>query len=115
MRLPPRGARWLVDDRLLPRGWSAAHPEARRTTPAGLEGDTNFVGGSDRIHYQVPAPGAGALEIELLFLYQTVGSRWVAELFEWETPEVETFRREWLAKDRRPEVLARAKHRVPGR
>jgi hypothetical protein len=110
-----RGTRWLVDDRLLPRGWSAEHPEANRTAPSGVDGDSNFVGGRDRVRYEVAAPGEGALEIEVLLLYQSVGARWVAELFEWETPEVEAFRREWEEESRRPEVLARTRARVPAR
>lgn len=104
-----RGARWFVDDRLLPAGWSADHPEAGRTSPVALDGDSNFQGGSDRVRFELELEGAsGPLTVEAALLYQPLSARWAAELLQVETPEVERFARMYGAADRTPEVLAEA-------
>jgi hypothetical protein len=41
-----RGASYVKDNRLLPEGYSATHPDAKTTAPAGTSGDKDFVGGS---------------------------------------------------------------------
>jgi len=101
-----RGATWLVDDRLLPRGWSREHPDGARTAPVGVEGDDDFGAGGDRVRYEVDAVPAGAFTIEAELLYQPLGARWAAELLRGETPEIETFRRMYEEAERSAEVLA---------
>lgn len=64
-----RGARWWKDDRLLPVGWSTDHPDAAMTAPVGVEGDANFVPGSDEVTYILPT---GTVRAEARLLYQTV-------------------------------------------
>ena len=107
-----RGASYLKDNRLLPRGWRADHPEAQRTRPVGVEGDTDFRAGSDRVHYRIQLPEAladGDLQVEVALLYQPLGARWAAELFIYETPEVARFRGYYEAADRTPEIIASAR------
>jgi hypothetical protein len=106
-----RGAAWLVDDRLLPRGWSPDHPEAAHTAPVGVEGDDDFRAGEDRVRYELDTVPDGALSIEAALLYQPLGARWAAELLRWETPEVETLRRLLEETEPAPEVLATAHRR----
>ncbi|MCA9609968.1 MAG: hypothetical protein KC619_30435 [Myxococcales bacterium] len=66
-----RAARYSVDDRILPSGWSASHADAARTSPVGTDGDEDFVAGSDTVTYRIPlASGATRARVELLF--QTV-------------------------------------------
>jgi len=106
-----RGASYLKDDRLLPKGWSADHKEARRTWPAGTEGDKDFVGGSDRVHFAIDLTGKnaeGPLQVEATLMYQALGGRWAAELFQYDTPEIKRFARYFAAADRSPEVIATA-------
>lgn len=109
-----RGASWLHDDRLLPRGWSAEDPEAERTAPVGVPGDANFVGGSDRVRYELALDATGALSVEVTLLYQTFSARWASELFVWPTPEVEAFRRMYEASEQGPEVLASTRVELEG-
>ena len=101
-----RGVRWLVDDRILPRGWRAEHAEGPATAPVGTADDPNFVAGSDEVRYRVEAPSAGALSIEVELVHQPLSARWASELFEHDTPEVRRFQRLFEASERAPEVLA---------
>lgn len=106
-----RGASYLKDDRLLPKGWRVDHPEAGRTWPEGTEGDQDFVGGGDRVHFAIDLTGKhveGPLRVEAKLLYQALGGRWAAELFQYDTPEVKRFARYFAEADRSPEVVATA-------
>jgi len=103
-----QGAGWYIDDRILPSGWDPEHPDAEVTRPAGVTGDDNFQPGKDSVRYSFPATSAEGLTIEARLLYQSVSTRWVAEVARFETPEVAKFLAMWEAADREPEVLARA-------
>jgi len=105
-----RGASWYVDDRLLPKGWSADHPDAHRTAPVGVGGDDDFGPGEDRVSFVVELEGEVA-SIEANLLYQSLSARWAAEILRWDTPEVETFRRLYERAVLEPEVLATARWR----
>ncbi len=87
-----RAHHYLKDDRLLPRGWRSDHAEAARTAPAGLNGDTDFTGGGDRVEI-VFAEGSGPYRVEAKLWYQTISPRFAAELFEIEAPEIRAFER----------------------
>ncbi len=92
----------LKDNRLPPRGWVVgAQPEL---DAIALGEDPDF-GPTETVVYTLPA---GAVTVEVRLLYQSVSPRWIAELFEFDTPEVATFRRFYEAADPRPEVLAEA-------
>ena len=103
-----RGASWLVDDRLLPRGWSADYPGAERTAPIGVDGDKSFRAGEDIVNYALDVRGDGPLRIEAALLYQPLGARWAAEILKWRTPEIDKFRTMYEQADRSPEVLAQS-------
>ena len=104
-----RGHEWLRDNRLLPRGWHPDHADAARTAPVGTTEDPDFVGGGDHVHYRLPLVPESVSSIEVALLYQTLSPRWAAQIFEWNTPEIELFRQLWDAADRSPEVLATAR------
>ncbi len=106
-----RGVEWLVDDRLLPSGWSPDHPDAARTAPVGVDGDDDFTGGSDRVRFEVEVAAEGPMSIEAALLFQPLSARWAEELFRWEDPAIERFRRMHDAADKAPEVLASARGR----
>lgn len=64
-------AGYVVDNRILPRGWSPGHEDAAMTSPVGTDGDDDFVAGSDGVTVRIPrASGAVRVRVELLF--QTV-------------------------------------------
>jgi hypothetical protein len=102
-----RGARYFKDNRLLPTGWRAEHPDAAATVPVGVDGDADFRDGQDLVVYEVPIESARRVEIRAALLYQSIGVRHVNEVFSFDTPEVTTFKSMYLAADRRPETLAR--------
>ena len=103
-----RGASYLVDDRLLPRGWRDDGPDAERTAPAGFE-DDDFLGGSDVVTYSVelPAVAAGGLVIELELLHQSLSARWAAEILASEGPAIRRFEALYAAGNPRPNSLGR--------
>ena len=104
-----RGEGWWKDDRLLPRGWSATHPDGPATAAVGLGTDASFGPGTDVVTYEVQAPAAaGPYSVEATLLYQPYSARFAAELFAWRTPEVTALRDYWDAADRTPETLAAA-------
>lgn len=110
-----RAARYLKDDRLLPRGWSAEHPDAVHTAPVGLDApgsgaDEDFTGGQDQVLLDLPLPAgtSGPLTLEVDVLYQPLSSRWAAELFTVDAPEVARFRGYWEQADRTPVSVASA-------
>jgi len=102
-----RGAAWLVDDRILPKGWSAEHAEAERTAPVGVEGDANFRAGGDSVRYELELDSTEAVFIEAALYYQPLGARWAAEILRFETPEIDRFRKLYEQAELAPEVLAR--------
>jgi len=97
------------DNRLLPRGWDAARGAADGIAPVGVEGDGDHAGGVDLVRYIVPlTEGQDAFVVEVELLFQTLGSRFAAEFFRSEAPEVARFRRMFEGADRGPVVVARA-------
>lgn len=100
-------AHYVKDNRLLPAGWRADHPDAQHTAPVGVDGDPDFAAGGDVVHYRLPMPSAPA-EVSLSLLYQPIDPRHVAELALVPTEDVAVFLTMWRSADRTPEVLATA-------
>lgn len=99
----------LEDDRLLPRGWSAGHADAKATSPVGVEDDPDFGAGGDAVELDLPVgEAAGPLTLEAALLYQVLGARWADELFAVDAPEVARLKRMWEAADRAPVTVASA-------
>lgn len=110
-----RGDGWFVDDRILPRGWRADHPDAEHTGPAGTGGDPDFElgegaasDGKDRVRYEFPVPAGEELTVQVRLAYQSASPRYVVEALGYETPQIERFLRMYEAADRSPEILAAA-------
>ena len=102
-----RGAKYLKDNRILPKGWKPNHPDAPLTRPIGIGSDANFVGGQDEVSFKLSAPSAsGPYKIEVSLLYQTLGNRFAEELFQVQTPEVAAFKSYWSKASRVPVIVA---------
>lgn len=109
-----RAGSYAKDDRLLPAGWRADHPDAEPTRPRGVEGDPDFAAASDTVIYEVPLGEAQApFTVEATVLYQTLGARYAAELLRHDTPEVRELRGYYQRADKRPELVAETTVRVP--
>lgn len=82
--------RYLKDNRLLPRGFDkdTAPADVAVYGEAGQDGD--FMGGGDRVAYDVPATGAG-LSVAVELRYQPIGFRWAKTLAGYRAPESDRF------------------------
>lgn len=102
--------RFAKDNRILPRGFSLAAPEAELATARGVEADTDFSAGSDTVALALP-PGAARVRVALL--YQAIAP----ETLESYRPEDGREARRFLAVTKvspEPEVLTRAEWAAPG-
>ena len=105
-----RGAQYKKDNRLLPAGWRDDHPDAATIAPVGLGEDTDFVGGADTVVYHFRAPREkGPYTFEADWFYQPLGARYVTEVLQFDTPEVERFRKAYAAIDHTPARIATAR------
>jgi len=101
-----QGARYLKDNRLLPKGWKSDAPEAEEIAAVGVEGDPNFTGGGDQTRYTIAAPAAaGPYTITAELCYQTLSARFAAELFAVDATEVRAFERMLKTADRTPVII----------
>jgi hypothetical protein len=75
------GARYLKDNRLLPRGFDKGRAEADIAVHGSAASDPDFTGGGDRVRYSIPvAAGDGPFEVDAELLYQPIGHRWAQNL-----------------------------------
>lgn len=86
------GARYLKDNRLLPRGFDKATAPQDVAVQGGAALDADFAGGGDRIRYVIDAgrsagPWTATVELE----YQPIGFRWVENLKAYDAPEPKRF------------------------
>jgi hypothetical protein len=62
-------ARMVKDDRILPAGYAPAGSDAARTRAIGVDGDADFVAGSDTVTVEL---AAAASEVDVELLYQAI-------------------------------------------
>ncbi|MEZ4461022.1 MAG: multiheme c-type cytochrome [bacterium] len=100
-----RAHQYLKDNRLLPKGWRADHEDIGDTQSVGVDGDPTFVGGGDTTLVDAVFEGTPtSIEVELL--YQSLGNRWLRDLFDVPTADVQAFKQMWERIDRRPAVVS---------
>ena len=99
------------DNRLLPQGWRSDHAHAEATRPIGVDDDADFQAGRDTTHYALPL-GSGRYAVEVRLLFQSLSSRYVAELLEHDTPEVKAFAGLYSKADRSPITISTAKMQI---
>lgn len=66
-----RATGYAKDNRILPAGFSDAHPSIAMTKPIGVTGDASFAPGSDHVTYRVAAP-SGPLTVSAELYFQSV-------------------------------------------
>ena len=96
------------DNRILPAGWRAAHPDAARTRAIGVEGDRDFAPGRDTVAIRLPA---AARTVRAQLLYQAIPPETIESYDPRSGPEAARFR-EITRVPPAPEVLARAEHKL---
>jgi hypothetical protein len=109
-----RGEGWVKDNRLLPPGFDRAGARDAEIDAVGVDGDADFIGGGDAVHYVVDVTGAARpVTVGVELVYQPLSARWAAELFASGTPEALGFRVMYEAAERGPELVARTETSVP--
>ena len=68
------------DNRLLPEGWDVDGPHTEDTKAVGVDGDPDFTGGSDLVHFEIPCGAEGPVRVIVWLLYQPVPPHWVQAL-----------------------------------
>lgn len=102
-----RGASFIKDNRILPKGWRSDHPDATATMPQGIAQDGDFSSGQDRVRYRIPLPTSERARIEVALYYQPISPRHAAELFLNPTEDVRRFQTMYEAADHRPALIDR--------
>ncbi len=87
-----RGARYVKDNRLLPRGFDKTTASDDIAVRGRADADPDFLAGGDRVRYVVDSPdAAGSLMIEAELRYQPIGYRWAQNLGEYDAVETKRF------------------------
>jgi hypothetical protein len=105
----------LKDNRLVPVGFSSSHYTYDTVLVAGLAlEDLNFNAlggvegsGTDEIRYHVSTNGYnGLLNVSAKVFYQSVPRKWLDEMFEYNSPEIDLFRDLFEEADHTPVLIA---------
>jgi hypothetical protein len=75
-----RGAQYLKDNRLLPRGFDKATAPRDVAVAGDASADTSFAGGGDVVRYRIPV-GAGALSVTVALRYQAMAHGFLQDLY----------------------------------
>lgn len=85
-------ARFVKDNRLLPRGFVKATAEEDIAVRGRAGTDDDFTGGSDRVQYRIDVEGAsGPFEVRAELWYQPIAYRWAQNLDGYDTHETNRF------------------------
>lgn len=102
-----RGASYVKDNRLLPRGFAVATAPADIAVYGRAVGDGDFTGGGDAAVYEIDVGRrAGPFTVSVELLYQALSSAFVQDLLQDDTALVQRFARLYDQVDRSPTVLA---------
>ncbi len=105
----------LKDNRIPPHGFSSEHFTWDTVAVAGnamadpdFNKDNGVEGtGRDRIKYHVPISGfTGALSVTAKVHYQTVSNRWLSQMFEYSSGEIDLFKTMYENADQTPVLVA---------
>jgi hypothetical protein len=103
-------SRYLKDNRLLPLGFDKSSAAKDIAVHGSAATDTTFVGGSDRVTYEITLPRQDASQLTVELLYQPIGYAWAHRLRDFSATEPIRFTKMYTAMSQRTAVvLARAK------
>jgi hypothetical protein len=85
-------ARYVKDNRLLPRGFDKGGAHADIAVYGTARDDADFAGGGDRVRYVVDTGTArGPFTVRAALRYQPIGHRWARNLARHDAPEIARF------------------------
>jgi hypothetical protein len=109
---PLRGAAYLKDNRIPPRGFKPLEIDASQIEVCGgAETDSNFnAGGSgrDQVTYRIDLSETGPLTLQVELLYQSVPPESVQRLLKGNAPAAKAFTKLYQRQKHLPEVVSRA-------
>jgi len=85
------GVSYLKDNRLLPTGFNKATAHDDIAAYGGASDDGDFIGGFDRVVYEVALDTAGPLTVSAELWYQPIGYRWAHNLADTDSAETDRF------------------------
>ena len=86
------GARYIKDNRLLPRGFDKRSASSDVAVHGAAVADADFLGGSDVVRYSVDVGSAQPpFKVVAELWYQPIGYRWAMNLAEYDTEESAQF------------------------
>lgn len=86
------GARFVKDNRILPRGFDKTSASADIAVRGTALDDPAFVGGSDRVRYTIDLRNAtGPFKVEAALSYQPISYRWARNLGRHQASEIQRF------------------------
>ncbi|MDD2761414.1 MAG: DUF642 domain-containing protein [Methylomonas sp.] len=104
-----RGKEYLKDNRILPPGFNKANAPADVRVVGSALSDSNFIGGSDQISYQIGGLPVGNYSVKAELVYQTLSRAFAEDLFsDTVTPEVVDFKTMFDASTQKSSVIASA-------
>ncbi len=108
-----RAASYLKDNRLLPLGFDPTAVSEDIAVNGLASTDEDFIGGSDRLTYQIEIDNFKApFTISVELLYQSIGSRWANNLAEYGTEETLEFLDFYVNVDNLPIVVDSVEGRI---
>ncbi|MEI8571084.1 DUF642 domain-containing protein [Methylomonas sp. LW13] len=104
-----RGKEYLKDNRILPPGFNKTSAPADVRVAGSAASDSNFIGGSDQISYQIGGLPVGNYTVKAELVYQTLSHAYAEDLFsDTATPEVADFKTMFDASSQKSSVIASA-------
>lgn len=112
-----RGFTAIKDNRLTPQGFRQDDPVYDTTTIVNIGQDPDFNrfmdgsegSGADILHFRIPNDGyTGKLSVSARVWYQSLPPKWMAPIFAFSSPEIDTFRTMFDAADHSPTLVAEA-------
>jgi hypothetical protein len=112
-----RGFMAIKDNRLPPQGFKTSDPVYDTTKIINIGQDLDFNRapdgtegtGADVLHYRIPNDGyTGKLSVHAKVWYQSLPPKWMAPMFAYSTPEIDSFRIMFNAADHSPTLVAEA-------
>jgi hypothetical protein len=108
-----RAAVMLKDNRIPPDGFTASSSVYDTVAIVGTGNDTDFNfenstegSGTDEVHYHVPVAGfSGNISAYARMYYQTIHPKFLDEMFDLNTPQINTFRGMYQAADKAPFLM----------